>query len=128
MGTLTVTLPGIELAAGTITLTASLQRHRDATSPIAVSKLETGYSVTYLTGRDEFRRGAATKINENPMLGYGYMVEGKIWIGQDGMIPASLMEWYGAGVAAQGRLSEMEAVKSMAREDSVPPRGIARDA
>jgi hypothetical protein len=64
MGALTVALLGIGLAAGTITFAASLRRHRDASSPIAISKLESSYSVTDLTWRDEFWRGAATKIKE----------------------------------------------------------------
>ncbi|HEX2868555.1 MAG TPA: O-antigen ligase family protein [Ignavibacteriales bacterium] len=38
-----------------------------------------GKSITDLTGRDEFWKGAKILISERPLQGYGYSVEGKVW-------------------------------------------------
>ncbi len=36
-------------------------------------------SLTYLTGRTELWKGALILVQEKPLLGYGYAVEGKVW-------------------------------------------------
>ncbi len=48
-------------------------------NPSRFERAERPDSFTYLTGRTEFWKAALVLIKENPVLGYGYDVEGKVW-------------------------------------------------
>ncbi len=48
-------------------------------NPSRFERKEKPKSLTYLTGRTEFWKAAFILVKENPILGYGYDVEGKVW-------------------------------------------------